>query len=35
MRRELPGFIARELAMHELTFAQPEVRARIERLFGR
>jgi polyketide biosynthesis enoyl-CoA hydratase PksI len=35
MRRELPAVVKQELAMHELTFAQPEVRARIERLFGR
>lgn len=31
---ELPNAIARELEMHQLTFVQPEVRNRIESLFG-
>jgi polyketide biosynthesis enoyl-CoA hydratase PksI len=31
---ELPDVIARELEMHKITFAQPEVRQRIESLFG-
>lgn len=31
----LPGVIEDELAMHKTTFAQPEVRKRIEELFGR
>jgi polyketide biosynthesis enoyl-CoA hydratase PksI len=31
---ELPSVIARELEMHKITFAQPEVRQRIESLFG-
>jgi polyketide biosynthesis enoyl-CoA hydratase PksI len=35
LRAELPSAVERELAMHRLTFAQPEVRARIESLFGR
>lgn len=34
LRRELPQFIEQELVMHELTFHQPEVKARIETLFG-
>lgn len=34
MRRELPAVIEQELAMHDVTFSQPEVRERIERLFG-
>jgi polyketide biosynthesis enoyl-CoA hydratase PksI len=34
MRQELPGIIAQEVAMHEKTFHQPEVKARIMRLFG-
>jgi polyketide biosynthesis enoyl-CoA hydratase PksI len=34
MRRDLPAVIEQELAMHEVTFSQPEVRERIERLFG-
>lgn len=34
MRQELPAVIEQELAMHDVTFAQPEVRERIERLFG-
>lgn len=32
---DLPKVIEDELAMHETTFAQPEVRRRIEELFGR
>ncbi|XOV79519.1 MAG: polyketide synthase [Aestuariibacter sp.] len=34
MREELPGFIAKEVAMHDSTFGQPEVRERIKSLFG-
>ena len=34
IRAELPDVIEKELAMHDLTFAQEEVRARIETLFG-
>ncbi len=34
IKAALPQVIAQELHMHELTFAQPEVRERIERLFG-
>ena len=34
VRQALPGVVARELAMHSVTFAQPEVRRRIETLFG-
>lgn len=34
MRRDLPAVIEKELAMHEVTFSQPEVRERIDRLFG-
>lgn len=34
MRRELPAVIEQELAMHDVTFSQPEVRERIDRLFG-
>jgi len=34
IRSELPEVIARELEMHKITFAQPEVRQRIESLFG-
>ena len=34
IRSELPAIIEQELKMHELTFAQPEVRNRIETLFG-
>ncbi len=31
----LPQYIDQELAMHEQSFTQPEVRARIDKLFGR
>ena len=34
LRDQLPAFIAKEVAMHELTFHRPEVRERIETLFG-
>jgi polyketide biosynthesis enoyl-CoA hydratase PksI len=34
MRQELPSFIAKEVAMHDSTFGQPEVRERINSLFG-
>jgi polyketide biosynthesis enoyl-CoA hydratase PksI len=34
IRAELPGVVAKEVAMHKVTFAQPEVRQRIETLFG-
>lgn len=34
IRAELPGIVEREVAMHKITFAQPEVRHRIETLFG-
>lgn len=34
LRRGLPPVIDQELAMHETTFHQPEVKARIEALFG-
>lgn len=34
IRQVLPEIIERELAMHKVTFAQPEVRERIETLFG-
>ena len=33
-RRRLAGVVRQELAMHELTFAQPEVADRVRRLFG-
>lgn len=33
LREALPGMVAQEVAMHALTFAQPEVRSRIEALF--
>lgn len=33
-RAELPKAVAKELEMHQITFAQPGVRTRIERLFG-
>jgi len=33
-RRELPDVVAREVAMHRLTFGQPGVRERIDNLFG-
>jgi polyketide biosynthesis enoyl-CoA hydratase PksI len=35
LRAALPDVVAHELAMHKATFAQPEVRSRIESLFGR
>ncbi|MDQ5909857.1 MAG: polyketide biosynthesis enoyl-CoA hydratase PksI [Pseudomonadota bacterium] len=35
LRNALPEGIAAELEMHEVSFAQPEVRQRIETLFGR
>jgi polyketide biosynthesis enoyl-CoA hydratase PksI len=35
IRAALPAVVANELAMHRVTFAQPEIRARIESLFGR
>lgn len=34
LREELPGIIAKEIAMHEQTFHQPEVKQRIMTLFG-
>lgn len=34
LRAKLPGFIQQEVAMHELTFHQPEVKDRINALFG-
>lgn len=34
LRGELPGIIAKEIAMHEKTFHQPEVKQRIITLFG-
>jgi polyketide biosynthesis enoyl-CoA hydratase PksI len=34
-REQLPAVIEREIAMHEATFHQPEVKERIDRLFGR
>jgi polyketide biosynthesis enoyl-CoA hydratase PksI len=34
MREQLPSYIKRELAMHDVTFTQPEVKERINRLFG-
>jgi len=35
IKTELPTHIEQELAMHKVSFAQPEVRERIETLFGR
>ncbi|MCX6048539.1 MAG: polyketide synthase [Chloroflexi bacterium] len=35
IKSELPSFIEQELAMHAVSFAQPEVKERIETLFGR
>jgi polyketide biosynthesis enoyl-CoA hydratase PksI len=35
LREQLPGFIEQEIAMHELTFHQPEVKHRIEAFFGK
>lgn len=34
IKAELPTIIEQELAMHEVSFAQPEVREKIETLFG-
>lgn len=34
LRAKLPAFIEQEVAMHELTFHQPEVKDRINALFG-
>lgn len=34
LRQELPRFIEQEIAMHEITIHQPEVKERIEALFG-
>lgn len=34
VKAELPAIIEQELAMHEISFRQPEVRERIETLFG-
>ena len=34
LREQLPRFIDQEIAMHELTFHRPEVRDRIDALFG-
>lgn len=34
MRLELPAFLEREVAMHQSTFGLPEVRERIQTLFG-
>ncbi|NEP77742.1 MAG: acyltransferase domain-containing protein [Okeania sp. SIO3B3] len=34
INRKLPEFIEKELAMHKITFHQPEVASRIEKLFG-
>ncbi|MCB0191364.1 MAG: enoyl-CoA hydratase/isomerase family protein [Anaerolineae bacterium] len=34
IKAKLPAIIEQELAMHEISFAQPEVRDRIETLFG-
>jgi polyketide biosynthesis enoyl-CoA hydratase PksI len=34
VREELPAFIEREVAMHQISFGQPEVKERIEKLFG-
>lgn len=35
MRQELPAVIEQETAMHDLTFHQPEVKERIDKLFGK
>lgn len=35
IRQQLGSYIEQEVAMHGITFHQPEVRERIERLFGR
>lgn len=34
LRGELPAVVAQEVAMHAVSFRQPEVRERVERLFG-
>jgi polyketide biosynthesis enoyl-CoA hydratase PksI len=34
LREALPGMVAQEVAMHAVTFAQPEVKSRISSLFG-
>lgn len=34
MRKSLPGYLAKEVEMHETTFNQPEVKNRIKNLFG-
>jgi polyketide biosynthesis enoyl-CoA hydratase PksI len=34
LRSELPALVAQEVAMHAVSFRQPEVRERVERLFG-
>lgn len=34
IREQLPRFVRQEVAMHELTFKQPEVRERVNMLFG-
>ncbi len=34
IRERLPSIIEQELAMHQLTFAQPAVKERVEQLFG-
>lgn len=35
IRTKLPHIIEQELAMHKITFTQPEVKERVEQLFGR
>ena len=35
IREKLPEFIEKEVAMHEITFHQPEVESRIEEFFGK
>lgn len=35
LRKELPAYIEQEVIMHDQTFNQPEVKGRIEGLFGR
>jgi polyketide biosynthesis enoyl-CoA hydratase PksI len=35
IRDELPKYIEREVAMHQISFGQPEVKVRIEKLFGK
>ena len=34
LRKELPGIIEKEVIMHDLTFCQPEVKEKINTLFG-